>query len=157
MLFSTALGLIAVCSLGAVAGADRREREQSLDHGGRELGAEESPINDAYMSTYEIVATWPHDPRAFTQGLVFAGKELYESDGLYKNSKVRHVDVATGSSHKATANSAHVRPPTARVARHRALREGARRRLSCPRVPLLHQDAPAEACPASHAPCPFPR
>jgi len=106
MLISAALGLFAVCSLGAVSGADRHAHEQTLDHGGRELGVEESPINDAYMSTYEIVATWPHDPSAFTQGLVFVGKELYESDGLYRKSMVRHVDVPSGRSVKATANSA---------------------------------------------------
>ena len=64
----------------------------------RELGAEGSPLNDAYMSTYEIVATWPHDPKAFTQGLAFDRKNgnLYESDGLYHQSGVRKVDVATG-------------------------------------------------------------
>jgi glutamine cyclotransferase len=36
----------------------------------------------AYVSTFEIISTMPHDPNAFTQGLTFAPDgTLYESDG----------------------------------------------------------------------------
>ena len=45
---------------------------------------------------YAIVATYPHDPEAFTQGLVYAGGALYESTGLYGRSSVRRVDLKTG-------------------------------------------------------------
>ncbi len=45
---------------------------------------------------YSIVATYPHDPGAFTQGLVYAGGALYESTGLYGRSSVRRVDLKTG-------------------------------------------------------------
>lgn len=31
----------------------------------------------------QVVASYPHDPAAFTQGLVFAGGLLYEGTGLY--------------------------------------------------------------------------
>jgi glutaminyl-peptide cyclotransferase len=46
--------------------------------------------------TYEIVNQFPHDPEAFTQGLVYKDKWLYESTGLYGRSSLRHVDLETG-------------------------------------------------------------
>lgn len=45
---------------------------------------------------YKIVATFPHDTTAFTQGLVFADGQLYESTGLQGESTLRRVDIATG-------------------------------------------------------------
>ncbi|KAG7546184.1 Glutaminyl-peptide cyclotransferase [Arabidopsis suecica] len=45
----------------------------------------------------EIVAEFPHDPDAFTQGLLYAGNDtLFESTGLYGKSSVRKVDLRTG-------------------------------------------------------------
>ncbi len=46
--------------------------------------------------TYRIVNAYPHDRRAFTQGLVFDDGFLYEGTGLYGNSSVRKVDLETG-------------------------------------------------------------
>jgi glutaminyl-peptide cyclotransferase len=43
-----------------------------------------------------IVGTYPHDPEAFTQGLVFSDGYLYESTGLHGKSSVRKVDLETG-------------------------------------------------------------
>jgi len=43
-----------------------------------------------------VVATYPHDPGAFTQGLVFADGELFESTGLEGESSLRRVALATG-------------------------------------------------------------
>lgn len=43
-----------------------------------------------------VVATVPHDPAAFTQGLLFHDGALYESTGLYGESSLRRVDPATG-------------------------------------------------------------
>ena len=48
------------------------------------------------MQGYKIVATFPHDTTSFTQGLVFAGGELYESTGLEGESTLRRVDLTTG-------------------------------------------------------------
>ena len=45
---------------------------------------------------YQIVASFPHDPGAFTQGLVVHGGSLYESTGLYGRSSLREVDGSTG-------------------------------------------------------------
>jgi glutamine cyclotransferase len=46
--------------------------------------------------TYKIVNTFPHDPEAFTQGLVFENGILYEGTGLYGDSSIRKVDLETG-------------------------------------------------------------
>jgi glutamine cyclotransferase len=43
-----------------------------------------------------VVAQRPHDPRAFTQGLLFADGLLFESTGLYGESSLRRVDLGTG-------------------------------------------------------------
>jgi glutamine cyclotransferase len=47
--------------------------------------------------TYRIVHTYPHDPNAFTQGLVFVDGHLYESTGRSGQSSLRMVDLETGS------------------------------------------------------------
>jgi glutamine cyclotransferase len=39
---------------------------------------------------------WPHDPRAFTQGLVYRQGSFLESTGLYGQSSLRQVEPATG-------------------------------------------------------------
>ena len=46
--------------------------------------------------TYRIVLTYPHDPQAYTQGLVFVDGHLYESTGLNGRSSLRMVDLETG-------------------------------------------------------------
>lgn len=45
---------------------------------------------------YRVVQSYPHDPAAFTQGLLFRGGRLFESTGGYGASTVREVDLATG-------------------------------------------------------------
>src|SRR5579863_9535367 len=45
---------------------------------------------------YRVVHSYPHDAKAFTQGLVFADGHLYESTGLVGHSSLRMVDVETG-------------------------------------------------------------
>src|SRR5688500_781733 len=46
--------------------------------------------------TYQIVHTYPHDPKAFTQGLVYQDGILYESTGLEDESSIRKVKLETG-------------------------------------------------------------
>jgi glutaminyl-peptide cyclotransferase len=46
--------------------------------------------------SYRVVATHPHDPSAFTQGLVYADGVFYEGTGLYGRSSLRRVDPPTG-------------------------------------------------------------
>src|ERR1051326_1216642 len=45
---------------------------------------------------FEVVATFPHDSSAYTQGLVWDDGVLYESTGQYGHSDVRRVDWRTG-------------------------------------------------------------
>jgi glutamine cyclotransferase len=45
---------------------------------------------------FTVAARVPHDPAAYTQGLVYADGVLYESTGLYGQSQVRRVNRATG-------------------------------------------------------------
>ena len=45
---------------------------------------------------YEVVASHPHDPGAYTQGLTWADGALYESTGRYGTSSVRRVDLESG-------------------------------------------------------------
>src|SRR5690242_13639210 len=46
--------------------------------------------------TYRIVRSYPHDPRAFTQGLLYVDGHLYESTGLNGHSSIRMVDLNSG-------------------------------------------------------------
>jgi glutamine cyclotransferase len=46
--------------------------------------------------SYRIVHTYPHDPRAYTQGLIYIDGHLYESTGLNGRSSLRMEDLATG-------------------------------------------------------------
>jgi glutaminyl-peptide cyclotransferase len=45
---------------------------------------------------YQVVHVYPHDPNAFTQGLIYMDGHLYESTGLNGRSSLRTVDLATG-------------------------------------------------------------
>lgn len=55
--------------------------------------AQETPV-----CGYRVIASYPHDPTAFTQGLAFAADgTLYEGTGLRGDSSIREVDLASGS------------------------------------------------------------
>ena len=45
---------------------------------------------------YEVVKSYPHDPNAFTQGLLFHNGFFYESTGEYNESTIRKVEIETG-------------------------------------------------------------
>ncbi|MGO9324790.1 MAG: glutaminyl-peptide cyclotransferase [Terracidiphilus sp.] len=45
---------------------------------------------------YRIVHTYPHDPQAYTQGLLYEDGYLYESTGLNGRSSLRMVELETG-------------------------------------------------------------
>ena len=46
---------------------------------------------------YEVVHAYPHDARAFTEGLFYKDGYLYESTGIEGHSSVRKVDLETGA------------------------------------------------------------
>lgn len=57
-------------------------------------GPAQAPTPASY--TYEVVAVYPHDRDAFTQGLVYVDGQLYETTGLNGHSTFRKVDLKTG-------------------------------------------------------------
>lgn len=52
---------------------------------------------DVPVHQVEVVNTYPHDPAAFTQGLVFHDGELFEGTGRNGESSVRRVDLQSGA------------------------------------------------------------
>src|SRR6187402_1008091 len=48
------------------------------------------------VSGYEVVKAYPHDPDAFTQGLIFHEGYLYEGTGEQGESTLRKVELETG-------------------------------------------------------------
>ncbi|WP_298406377.1 glutaminyl-peptide cyclotransferase [uncultured Chloroflexus sp.] len=62
------------------------------------VGASEpAPAQSLPLLPYRVIADYPHDPRAWTQGLIVAGPgRLYEGTGDYANSSLREVEIATG-------------------------------------------------------------
>ena len=55
---------------------------------------EPEPVTDY---TYQVINKYPHDPEAFTQGLVYHEGVLYEGTGLYEQSTLRIVDLTSGT------------------------------------------------------------
>src|SRR5215475_658778 len=55
------------------------------------LSSEPAPIRK-----YDVVAEYPHDPQALTQGLIYAGGFFYESTGRQGQSSIRKVELKTG-------------------------------------------------------------
>jgi glutamine cyclotransferase len=51
----------------------------------------------------DVIASYPHDPRAFTQGLLFTEGVLYEGTGRNGESTLRKVELATGNVLQSTA------------------------------------------------------
>ncbi|PVH48561.1 hypothetical protein PAHAL_4G357800 [Panicum hallii] len=59
------------------------------------LGRPAAPTARFY--SFDLVREYPHDPDAFTQGLLYGGNDtLFESTGLYHRSSVRMVELPTG-------------------------------------------------------------
>lgn len=56
---------------------------------------EDKPAVDTLAISYKVKTTWPHDTKAFTQGLVIHDGKLYESTGQ-KQSWIGIVDINTG-------------------------------------------------------------
>jgi glutamine cyclotransferase len=63
---------------------------------GEAAGGEAAGKGAAPISRYRVVAAYPHDRSAFTQGLLWDRGELIEGTGLYGQSSLRRVDLRTG-------------------------------------------------------------
>ncbi|MEO5896742.1 MAG: glutaminyl-peptide cyclotransferase [Vicinamibacterales bacterium] len=76
-----AVAFLAIAAVVCGAGVSTRQRRE--------------PVTAA-VSRYEVVRVYPHDPQAFTQGLVFSGGVLYEGTGLNGRSGIRKVKLENG-------------------------------------------------------------
>jgi glutaminyl-peptide cyclotransferase len=56
-----------------------------------------SPEGTVELLVPEVLSIRPHDPEAFTQGLLIEDGRLFESTGRYGSSTLREVDPATGA------------------------------------------------------------
>jgi glutaminyl-peptide cyclotransferase len=54
------------------------------------------PAATAPVFTYKVVRSFPHDPQAYTQGLIYRDGVLYEGTGLNGESSIRKVRLETG-------------------------------------------------------------
>ncbi|XP_062233862.1 glutaminyl-peptide cyclotransferase-like [Phragmites australis] len=55
------------------------------------------PVAATRFYSFDLVREYPHDPDAFTQGLLYGENDiLFESTGLYHRSSVRKVELQTG-------------------------------------------------------------
>lgn len=63
--------------------------------------ASETPPPPIEMA--RVIATYPHDAKAFTQGLFFSDGRLFESTGQQGESVVREVDLSTGKAKREAA------------------------------------------------------
>ena len=59
-------------------------------------GVGETQIPRPEQYTYSLIRQYPHDPKAFTQGLAWDEGKMYEGTGLYGRSSLRSVDLETG-------------------------------------------------------------
>jgi glutamine cyclotransferase len=79
--------------LAAIAGA-------AAAAGGLAAWAQIGTHRATELAGFKVIAVYPHDPRAFTQGLVIRNGRLYEGTGQYGASTLRRVNLATGNVEK---------------------------------------------------------
>ena len=60
------------------------------------VNGNQQPESNIKQYTYEVVNVYPHDPTAFTQGLIYQDGYLYESTGLNGRSSLRKIELKTG-------------------------------------------------------------
>jgi glutamine cyclotransferase len=63
---------------------------------GDDTGEVQANPAGAPVTAATVVRSYPHDPKAFTQGLVFRNGELLESTGRFGESSLRRVKLETG-------------------------------------------------------------
>ncbi len=79
-----AIAVVAAIAATLLFAASRREPTASAN------------AEQAARYGYRVVRVYPHDPQAFTQGLIFRDGFLYESIGLAGKSELRKVTLETG-------------------------------------------------------------
>jgi glutaminyl-peptide cyclotransferase len=95
---TSALVLLATLGLVGTAGAFGACSDGRDAAAARDSTADSMAVAPARTPTfsYEIVATYPHDAKAFTQGLLWHEGRLFESTGQVGESEIREVDLTSG-------------------------------------------------------------
>ena len=91
--------LVAALAACGDPGVDPDAAHGTLDASSSDVdvpAADAPSLEPARRFTAEVVATYPHDPDAFTQGLEIRDGRLFESTGLRGRSSVRRVELTTG-------------------------------------------------------------
>ena len=75
---------------------------QSISAAPTPLQTSALPVQQSSVKSldWSVVKAFPHDPAAFTEGLLWHDGALYESTGLEKQSKLRRVDLQSGQVEK---------------------------------------------------------
>src|ERR1044072_4873662 len=89
--------LLTSFSVGAGCGAGSKANSLPIDAAPPGANVNAAPGNAApTLYGYEVVNPFPHDPEAFTQGLIFHDGALVESTGIERRSSLRRVELQTG-------------------------------------------------------------
>jgi glutamine cyclotransferase len=86
----------AVLLLGALAAVTTRSTAPAATPFAGSSAKEAAGATPAPVTGYEIVAEYPHDPAAYTQGLFWHDGYLYEGTGRNGSSWLRKIDPRTG-------------------------------------------------------------
>ena len=97
LFLTLALSLASVqCNAGANSGSTTNKTADA-NNGNAAAGNTAENTAAPVKYGYEIVHIYPHDPGAFTQGLVFINGKLYEGTGQEGRSSLREVELQTGN------------------------------------------------------------
>lgn len=99
-----ALGVILILAvlLGGMLAVDAQAREESassnlvVERDERQSTYFPVTLSSPYHYTYRVINSFPHDPEALTQGLLFHNGTLFEGTGLHGKSTLREVELETG-------------------------------------------------------------
>lgn len=86
-------GVVALCAFTVACANGSRSSSASASSA---VGSQARSATAPARYSFSVVNVFPHDPEAFTQGLVFRDGFLYESTGLNGRSSLRKVELATG-------------------------------------------------------------
>jgi glutamine cyclotransferase len=86
----------ASCKTGTPANRPNVNNNSAVANVNKTVSAPNQTADKIPVYGYEIVNTFKHDPKAFTQGLVFENGFLYESTGQHGESTLRKVELQTG-------------------------------------------------------------
>lgn len=93
---ATNTGRESVASSNEPAGQKRATQNDSAGHVPDAHAPASATQQETPVYSYKIKNSWPHDRRAYTQGLIFMDGILWESTGQYGASSLRKVELKTG-------------------------------------------------------------